>query len=494
VNDLEHEKDNEAWEDSEVEITDLDLPADDGIIRSSLFAGHFLTWQRSLNRRRVRLAMSLGMLFLAALVILLNVHISIPSPVVPHNNSAAQYVAMPLPINIEPSMVILPQKDGFACVNDAAWSPDSKYIAFLGYLKDCASSGYEAGLITVHDALSGNLVEQLSPDNAILHAFSRQFPAAHKAPVIYNGSILWSPDGKDLALTFSLGFPFSMEAGFNGVILIPNGSANVRVLLRFSQNISLPVEWDLQQPQAPGSPSISSMSPYIAAGTALSPAFAYGWGTNGALVPLRVHGHHIIIPRSRLGDSQLGRIGNPDGDRSFTIWQPGTSTLTTQAQYGITVVPAVYTWSTNFVVWSPDGRYLVDSFFLQGRLQLPGQPFSDPRTLSNLHMDQLPVLTVRDMALQHLLTTLNPAGLNVMIAWHPEGFILAAYNSQTADVDLFDCVTGYEIASLRLPSPFATPTLAGTPLMRWSPDGSRLFLFDPQLGMAMLWKVNDLSG
>ena len=180
---------------------------------------------------------------------------------------------------------------------------------------------------------------------------------------------------------------------------------------------------------------------------------------------------------------------------AVTYSAPGSrERVVTQAQYGIAAVPGIYTWSTHFLAWSPDGRYLVDSFSLQGRLQVPGQPVPSSHMLSGLHMEQLPILTARDMALQHLSMMLNPADLNVMIAWHPQGFILAAYDSQTVDIDLFDCLTGFEIASLRLPSPFANPILEGTPVIRWSPDGSRLFLFDPQLGMLMTWKVNGLSG
>ncbi len=30
--------------------------------------------------------------------------------------------------------------------------------------------------------------------------------------------------------------------------------------------------------------------------------------------------------------------------------------------------------------------------------------------------------------------------------------------------------------------------------MRWSPDGSRLLLFDPQLGMTLIWQASRLVG
>ena len=486
-------------DDSQVEITDLDLPVDTGNNTSLLLTSRFLAWQRSVSRGQVRVAIKLGFVFLVALVLLLNVHVSTANPQAHlHSDKTAQNLAQSFPVSIKPSMVMFPQGDGFGCVKDVAWSADGKYTALLGYQKICVDDShvYEHGLVAVHAALTGKLIRQLSPDGAIVQAFSRQFPATHDALVIYYSSILWSPDGKNLALTFSLGFPLLAVpggSGFFGVMLIPDGGGDAQVLLHFQKNNSLPVEWDLQQHEAINASSIPLLQSFVSAGTAISPTFAYRWGTNGTLIPQIALGHHMIIPRSRLGGSQFGRVGNPDGGGSFTLWQPGMSTLDTQNGSVPTNVPGIYTWHTLFVAWSPDGRYLVDSFFLEDRLQLLGQPVPSQQMVSNLHMQQLPILKVRDMALQHLLLTLNASSSSVLASWHPNGFVLAAYNNLIEDLDLYDCMTGYEIASLLLPSPFTNFVLGGTTLMRWSPDGSHLLLFDPQLGMAMIWQVNGLA-
>ena len=499
MHDFDDDRQGNRQDDSEVEIVDLDLPGETWSSASLLLASRFLVWQRTLNRRRVRLVTATGILFLVALVLLLNMHISIPISfsIIPHNNNTAQYVAQAPPVNIKPSMVGFPREDGFACVNNVAWSPDSKYIAFIGYQKDCAQGNqmYERGLVAVYDALSAKLVRQLSPDEAILQAFHKQFPATHDALVINYASILWSPDGKNLALTFNLGFPLLAGPGkFFGVMLIPDGSGNAQVLLHFQKVSSLPVEWDLQRHKAINNSPISSLQPFVSAGTAISPIFTYRWGTNGALIPSLFRRYRLVILRSQLDESQFGSVGDPDGGRSFTIWQPGMSTLNTQNGGRSTDVPGIYTWNTLFVAWSPDGRYLLDGFFLEGRLQLLDQPLPSRQTLADLHLQQLPVLKVRDMALQHLLLTLSASSSNVLVSWHPDGFVLAAYNYQIGDLDLFSCMTGYEIASLLLPSPFANFVLGGTTIMRWSPDGSRLLLFDPQLGMTLIWQASHLVG
>src|SRR5256886_17700640 len=98
------------------------------------------------------------------------------------------------------------------------------------------------------------------------------------------------------------------------------------------------------------------------------------------------------------------------------------------------------------------------------------------------------------MALKHLVRTWSATSYNVLVRWHQDGFVLAAYNYQIGDLDQFSCMIGYEIASLFLPSPFTNFVLGGTTILRWSPDGSRLLLFDPQLGMTLIWQASHLVG
>src|SRR5947199_10770897 len=93
-----------SQDDSQVEITDLDLPGDTGN-NTSLLTSRFLAWQRSLNRGQVRVAMTLGLVFLVTLVLLLNVHVSSANPQHPHSDKTSQYMAQSFPVNIKPSMV-----------------------------------------------------------------------------------------------------------------------------------------------------------------------------------------------------------------------------------------------------------------------------------------------------------------------------------------------------------------------------------------------------
>jgi hypothetical protein len=53
-------------------------------------------------------------------------------------------------------------------------------------------------------------------------------------------------------------------------------------------------------------------------------------------------------------------------------------------------------------------------------------------------------------------------------------------------------VTGAEVALLELPDELRT-NLSGTTMLRWSPDGSHLLLFDPELNTVTIWNVSKVS-
>ena len=78
----------------------------------------------------------------------------------------------------------------------------------------------------------------------------------------------------------------------------------------------------------------------------------------------------------------------------------------------------------------------------------------------------------------------------MLVAWSPEGRLLAVQlvPSEQDDVPhishhalfIYDCATGKPLVALT-PDTTSTPT-EGLTLVRWSPNGARLLLFDNQLG------------
>jgi WD40 repeat protein len=280
--------------------------------------------------------------------------------------------------------------------------------------------------------------------------------------------IIWSPDGQRLALTFDT---VSAQPSVNGVELVNRDDGHAQVLLQ-QQFPTAPfyAEWDLAQSRpVPFTPPLSvfSLMP-------LPPALAYRWGTNGNLVP-----ETLLTPTTVPAVPPPGPVGNPDGDPSFTIWQPGSMYVVSFAESF-----HLYTWSTDFAAWSPDGRYLVDGIALFGLLKPPGRPFPDPETLVMHRENQEPLLPIHDKAFLKVIDTAT------VLTWNPNGHVLAAYNTGKS-VDLYDCLSGDRLASFVLQNKNAASP-ADAPLLRWSPDGSHLLISSVLWGLVTLLGPNQL--
>jgi hypothetical protein len=203
----------------------------------------------------------------------------------------------------------------------------------------------------------------------------------------------------------------------------------------------------------------------------LSPALAYHWGANGTLVP-----ETLLTDTGVPVAPAPGPVGNPIGDPSFTLWQPGSVNVTAMADSS-----RLYSWSTILAAWSPDGRYLVDGMTLFGLLKPPGRRFPSSYTLILTRMDQVPLLPARDKALLKVVDTATA------LAWSPNGHVLAADHAGKS-VDLYDCRTGDRLASLALHDKGVASSTAAI-LLRWSPDGSRLLVSNLVWGMITLWEL-----
>lgn len=433
---------------------------------------------RSLWRfpRRKRLwwqAGGLGFLLLILLVIALSFHggfFSLTTSRLPTNPSARHSPPSPAA-----------QYSDFACLMDTTWSPDSKQVAVLGYRQDCAKEKAEPGLVALYDARSAKPVGQVQPDGPIVRALT---PRSSGHAVIYYHNILWSPDGGRLGITFVVALP---ETALDGVLLIDTHGTHAQVLLQPEMNYSYLV-WDLED----GQPAQLAKVPPLSSAwmTNTVPALTYRWGANGTLIPGTKLSSTIASPAP-----PPGPIGNADGGTSFSIWQAGWADLTTQNGNGPSHVPGVYTWSTYFAAWSPDGRYLAQVLYLAGRLSVPGQPPVSHRTLVDFQMERLPLLPVRDLGLKQILQTFlvsaGPAGTSgVAVSWRPDGRVEAA-NDTSSSVDLYDAATGRHLVSLR--APLNASYLYGlVVVVRWSPDGSHLLIAGSEWGPATLWGPGQL--
>src|SRR5205807_1144963 len=91
------------------------------------------------------------------------------------------------------------------------------------------------------------------------------------------------------------------------------------------------------------------------------PCFGLSLGPKGTVIPGR------LLPTQFLPAAPpLSPIGNPDGDASFMLWQPGLAQLTSSTDPSGTY--RIHSWSTSFAAWSPDGRYLINDLNFWGLL------------------------------------------------------------------------------------------------------------------------------
>lgn len=447
-----------------------------------------LDWQRVAKRRRWGLFGAFGMILLVVLVVLLSLDKGVTALFFARPSPRAVRSA-PGTLRLRPSVQILPQRDGFACVADATWSPDSKQIVLLGYEQDCPQNDRvnKPGLVTVYDARSARLLGRFSPDDAVLRALRVNYAGESTAPEIDYNAILWSPDGRLLTVLFTVVNGSDVNAArFDGVLLSDVKSGHSQVLLQREQNSFLSyVEWDLESGKLLPTvlaPAISPLFPFF---INVSPAYTYKWGGDGALIP------ETLLANSVLSSNSIrlpGAVGNPVGDASFTIWQPGRIVYTTQTESGSMNVVGLISWSTIFTAWSPDGRFLAYPIAMAGLFE-PSKEQSFSQTLKDLRLDSVPLLAVRDTAIKHILELMPKVGPieSIMISWRFDGRMLAAYGSGVDELGLYDSTTGMELASLHLPTFIGGP-LSGSSWMRWSPDGSQLFLLDRRMGIAV-WRT-----
>jgi hypothetical protein len=341
MHDAESTEPENMAQDWEVEFTDLDLPDDAGRSQSLLSAFTLLHGQRSLKRVRSRRYwpwVSTVSIFLM-LVVLFRVSNGLSSELV-NSFTSAFLPASPA----SPSGAARPGQESITCLKDAAWSPDSTLIAVLGYPQHCSEDDYPPELLNLYDAHAHTLLAQWHPAAAIVHALTSSASVPHRQPpVIHFMHVMWSPDGHRIACTFTTP---SVQPPVNGVVLMERDGGHPQVLLQpQSATDSFYAEWDLARSRSVHSStqSLSSLMP-------LSPALAYHWSSNGTLVP-----ETLLTPTGVPAGPQPGAIGNPDGDPSFTIWQPGAVSVTAMADSS-----RLFFWSASFAAWSPDGRYLVD--------------------------------------------------------------------------------------------------------------------------------------
>lgn len=419
---------------------------------------------------------------------------------------------------------IVTSHSGLACPSNVAWSPDGKRVAVVGYAKLCPSEfptnyQYEPGVVVIYDAATGRPLDTFHPDKAVhdtpgVPTPGSVTPAASYADtseqVVDYSEVLWSPDGKRLALVFavstyrvvtsSTGNTVEPSGGLNGLEVVNVDGSSPEVLTYKSNGQYFgAVRWDLSSGKAT---AVNPIPANTFASSSLPASLSYSW--NG----------DTLTPDAPLGGgvepstAALGPVGNPDGGASFSIWQNGSATYENQAflnNQQVTENPGAFVFGTDFTAWSPDGRYVLDPVYLQGLVQPEGRLAPSARALDDMGLRTVVRLPMRDPAMGRAFASIQIAtssATSLSLAWRPDGRVLAVQAQpqgpqQPYDntITFYDCRTGATLGTLK-----PSFSLRGSDLgsgfvgaLRWSPDGSHLLSLDAESATITVWGPGKLS-
>lgn len=402
----------------------------------------------------------------------------------------APHLPRALPMRYHPQFTALEvSKDVAQCMQVTSWSHDGRHIAAT------LSSGCEQPYVgqkppqpnlILFDAASGRQVAAFMLDDYVTTALRQSSGIPQNAASFDIGyyDAQWSVDNTQIVVLWSI---YGDKVAYQGVLVITvTGSARGHVSALINKavndastpspsgNALMPIDrWDLQ--------SQTHTTMY------LPPALAYQWLPGDTLVavdPLSLTGANVSAGPTALG--------NAIGGQSFSMWRDGSALPADNT--ACAPHPSASPYSTLYlytVVWSPDGRYLLD-VMVAARVALPqGKPTpttppTDGSCANVAPSDVAPIVPMRDAGLRAATVALTsrPGATNELaLAWSADGRRLAvgaqSFTATNSKVMIYDCASGALLQTFTSDE-FATGDLNGATSAllnpRWSPDGNHLLL------------------
>lgn len=391
------------------------------------------------------------------------------------------------------------------CPTSATFSPDGSRLAIIGTFAACYTTGPSSSLdesheLAIFDSDDATLL-RLVPLDPLVGREPLSTPHEERIRALRYVGLGWSPDGKRVAVAYTaldsasdLTFSHVIDTG---LLLIAADTGAVQATIQGDAGffvasagsyVGFPV-WNVA--------TNAWMSP-------LAPrsGLTYTWSADGRLDPLDALG---ATPLSQLPVSAGARypVGNPDGDSTFSIWQPGILIGAGTANLGNNSDAFV----TAFPTWSSSGAYTT---IMVSGVAIPGPSTSGADTTAPVGLPaypmpvMLPRVPARDAAMTAVAAQVGASGW-ALLAWNPNGSDLASINCQGAarpTLQIRDTGTGNIIGSAQVPvgqvdtgcrdlsggedlGDYPNPSL----WMQWSPDGSQVLVTDQRSGSLILWSV-----
>lgn len=387
------------------------------------------------------------------------------------------------------------------CPFGAAFSPDGTHVAVIGSKSTCApaTSTLTPHIAAIYDTHSG-VMNLYTPLEKLL-GINTSLPLDQQPiRVIHYFSLGWSPNGSQIAIVFTA---FSSAdiltpdtVADAGLIIMDSEHGTARVLRGDSGFFALPGT------TGNGFPIWNVVTGAEVPAFMPDPGLAYAWNAHGTPYPIvKARGTVRQLP---ITAGPRYPIGNPGGNSTFTIWQPGV-VLGSDNSNGVAV------FTTVFPSWSPDGKYVT---LMTAGAQLPlaqTTPTAQNLASSKQHNSviayptpsAIPAAPARDAALVAVQRRAGPQGW-ALVAWNPAGTLLASINCQTADDHLLEIratdsaiIQGSAALSLangdtgcRVMSSGESAYPAQPMMLLWSPTGDRVLVSDQQAGTITIWPVS----
>lgn len=400
-----------------------------------------------------------------------------------------------------PDLLIAASGAGVHCITEVAFSPNGADVGVVGMTNPCDATPATAAShrLVVYDAVYGETLTAFELDDLlrgqVADAENRRIVGSRFA------GLGWSPSGSRFALAFAA-FDRQSDVTLDDVVcsglLLVDVVGGSPALIRGDAGLidsgaegytGLP-GWNIRA----GEPTPAFVP---------EPGLVYAWQHADAPRPIVALGHE---PTATLPVTAGPRypVGNPLGDATFTVWQPGI--LFGPAAAPESAAPGQGAFVTHFASWTPDGDKL--AFLVAGiglaqparTDRLPTQPGAVPYVASP---PRLPLAPARDAALTAVQREVDPGGWAV-VAWNPSGTLLASINcaDSSPKLELRDTGTGAVVDSVPVSSASGAPACGASqpgealgaygmpsPSLVWSPDGARLLFADETSGIARLWTV-----